>query len=505
MNHEKYVLMPEDIEIWYAIENTIKKIMKLYDFKEIRTPIIQSKLLYEKYMSFTNEYGKHSINNLLLNVENNEKLCLRPEGTLSILNTEIVSQALIKPQKVFYQGEMFMKNSSALPPFARGGNRTDAFMPSDTSIAPPIKVGGEEGGNHTDAFMPSDTSIAPPIKVEGVGGNSITQSSSSSQPPHSWGGQGGDEDRFYQYHQVGAEILGSSSVISDIETILLAKNILNSLDFVHLILEINSHGCTQCADSYHEALKDFLQYNYNNLCDDCKDATIVYPLSIYKCSHPDCQNISKMAPISIDYLCFECIESFKEIKKLLSNLGINYSINPNLLLNFDYYTRLVFQFITKSNDGKKGTVLIRGGRYDNLSNYITGEKLAAVGFSFNIDLSLNLVKENRLLQVIKNDFSVCIGAASKNMELMILQVKQELHKHGIVAVISDNHLEQKDINELLKQNKFDLFLIFREDQILEGKIMIISNEKGQDNIPLSDITEYVIRIKKRNAIGVFSD
>ena len=56
--------------------------------------------------------------------------------------------------------------------------------------------------------------------------------------------------RYRQLHQFGAELIGDSSSVSDVEIIQLAWNILNSLGIKDIKLLINSIGDSNCRDDY---------------------------------------------------------------------------------------------------------------------------------------------------------------------------------------------------------------------------------------------------------------
>lgn len=415
-------IMPEEIEVWYFIENAVKKIMELFNFKEFRPSILQANTLYKKYYDFTQELDNKMIEKKVLQLKNLDDFGLRPEGTLAVLNSDIAKQAVDKPQKVFYSGPMFIKNN----------------------------------------------------------------------------------DTYLQYHQVGAEILGSDNLISDIETVQLAKNIFKELGIDNVVLEINSFGCQKCRPSYLKALKEFIKLNKSLVCKQCQKYINEDPLIILNCINHDCNRLASMAPVTLDYLCNDCLISFTNIKKLLSNLGTSYTINSNLTLNFNYYSGLVFNLLTKNSD-KSRYILAKGGRYNQLAKYTTQMPLPAVGFSFNIETVIELVKEKNSLSKKKDRFSVCICSVSDNMELLILQVTQELHHHGIHTVIIEDKIEQEDINELAVNYNAQITLVFREDLIREAKLMIMTYNFHQENtqqdiITLSDITDFVLRKKKYNTL-----
>jgi len=417
MINESFNIMPEDIEIWYFIEYEIKRAMNLYGFKEVRTPIIQSVDLYKNYFKHTRSYSKESLDKLIYKIKNADNLCLRPEGTLSILQTEISKKALEKPQKVFYQGIMFRKDVQK------------------------------------------------------------------------------------QFYQVGVEIFGTDNIISDIEILQLATKVFSSFGLTNVSLEINSHGCIKCYPKYIKKLKRFLDLNPGGLCLDCETGTKKYPLNIYKCDENICMDYGRMAPKSIDNLCPECLENFKSHKKILSNLGISFTVNPYLIMHYDYYTRIVFNFSVKDDDKRK-TIIALGGRFDSLAKHITKLPLSAVGLSFNIEDVINVMKNRKAMPRSRKVFSVCIFAVAHSMDLMILQVANELHSNEICAIIEANIVSRDQINDFIKNNKHNVYLVFREDLIREGKLMMITNDLNQDKITqdtmyLSDIMENIKRTKRQ--------
>jgi histidyl-tRNA synthetase len=417
IGNRHYGYIHEYIEIWYFIENEIKKIMNLCGFKEVRTSIVQSVDLYKNYLKHSKAYSKMSLDNLIYKLQSNDGLCLRPEGTLAILDTDVSEKAIIKPQKVFYQGPMFRK------------------------------------------------------------------------------------DVALQYHQVGVEIFGADNIISDIEILQLAQRIFTSIGLTNVVLEINSHGCKLCYPKYIEQLKEFLTMNPGELCKDCKTNIRKNPLSVYQCDNTRCVEFGKMAPKTIEHLCSDCSDSFMALKKLLANLGINFTINPYLIMHFDYYTKIVFNISVKDKENNK-TIIARGGRFDSLAKYLTKLPLSAVGFSFNVDETIGILKETGIIPKQKREFSVRILSVDENMDLMVMQVANELHSSGICAIIEENIVTKNKINDFVKENKHNVYLIFREDLIREGKLMMIHNDFNNDKLVqdtpyLSDIMENITRTKKQ--------
>lgn len=199
--------------------------------------------------------------------------------------------------------------------------------------------------------------------------------------------------RLREFHQFGLEMAGSKSPAADAEVISLAKTILDRLGIKNIELYINSIGCPACRAKYHEALRNYFESRKGELCDTCRERLVKNPMRILDCKSEICQDISKDAPVILDYLCEECGNHFESLKKYLTNFGIEYKVNPKIVRGLDYYTKTVFEFVT-TEIGAQGTVC-GGGRYDGLIEQLGGQSVPALGFGMGLErLLLVMDKQN---------------------------------------------------------------------------------------------------------------
>ncbi|NLC78638.1 MAG: histidine--tRNA ligase, partial [Ruminococcaceae bacterium] len=98
--------------------------------------------------------------------------------------------------------------------------------------------------------------------------------------------------------------------------------------------------------------------------------------------------IAKDSPVSLDYLCDECREHFEQVKALLDQAGIEYTVNPRIVRGLDYYSKTVFEFIHEAA-GAQGTVC-GGGRYDGLVEMLGGSPMPGIGFGMGLERLLDV-------------------------------------------------------------------------------------------------------------------
>ena len=89
--------------------------------------------------------------------------------------------------------------------------------------------------------------------------------------------------RLREFHQIGAELIGSSSYLADVDTILMAKSLFDALNIPDIKLNINSIGCPKCRGEYQKKLREFIGKNLDSYCDICTASTLqqLYKVFVY--------------------------------------------------------------------------------------------------------------------------------------------------------------------------------------------------------------------------------
>ncbi len=196
--------------------------------------------------------------------------------------------------------------------------------------------------------------------------------------------------RLREFHQIGAELIGSSSYLADVDVILMANQIFKSLNIPDIKLNINSIGCPKCRSEYQKKLREFIGKNLESYCDTCKTRFEKNPMRILDCKEKRCKEFNVGAPMMIDYLCEECSEHFEKVKETLTALNVDFEIDSGIVRGLDYYTKTVFEFI----DGNSGLTVLGGGRYDGLVQEFGGQPTPAVGFATGVERLMEMYNTN---------------------------------------------------------------------------------------------------------------
>lgn len=102
-----YDVLPTDVWKWNRFEGTVKKVCKLYNFKEIRTPIFESSELFHRTVGETSDMVTKETYDFL--DRGGRSNTLRPEGTAGVARAYIENKMYAEGnvQKLFYMGPIF--------------------------------------------------------------------------------------------------------------------------------------------------------------------------------------------------------------------------------------------------------------------------------------------------------------------------------------------------------------------------------------------------------------
>ncbi|MCJ1908725.1 histidine--tRNA ligase [Planococcus ruber] len=103
-----YDILPGQSEKWQEIEQKINELCRLYQYKEIRTPVFEHTELFQRGVGDTTDIVQKEM--YTFQDRGNRSLTLRPEGTASVVRSFVENKLFglpDQPVKLFYTGPMF--------------------------------------------------------------------------------------------------------------------------------------------------------------------------------------------------------------------------------------------------------------------------------------------------------------------------------------------------------------------------------------------------------------
>lgn len=295
--------------------------------------------------------------------------------------------------------------------------------------------------------------------------------------------------RFRQFYQLGIEVFGSYSPLTDADVI----NLLNAF-FIEcgigefLKLEINSVGCPECRPIYREELIAFLNDKKDDLCTDCKRRLDTNPLRVLDCKVDTCKNLTKNAPLMIDYLCGACDEHFSETKRYLDIMGIEYVVNPKIVRGLDYYVRTAFEMTTTALGAS--SAVGAGGRYDGLVKTLGGQDIPGIGFAIGVDRLVNIMMQKDF-GISESIDAYCIIFDKERLK-DILPIVNNLRKNNL-SVEFDYELASIK-SQIKKADKLNasFALFFGEDELNKGVVTLKNMKTSTQNVvKIDNLAEFI--------------
>lgn len=232
-----------------------------------------------------------------------------------------------------------------------------------------------------------------------------------------------------EFHQIGAELIGTSSYLADVEMIEMINNYIKKLNIKDIELRINSIGCKTCRKEYQNALKDFIRPNLDKYCDTCKTRFEKNPMRILDCKEENCKKLNEGAPKITDYLCEECKTHFTNVQDMLKNIGIDFIVDTSIVRGLDYYTKTVFEFVSKID----GLTVFGGGRYDGLVEELGGVSTPAVGFAVGEERLIDVFDSNNRDLNLEKNMDIFVAYIGEEANLFTTKLVNELRDNGIYA------------------------------------------------------------------------
>jgi len=285
--------------------------------------------------------------------------------------------------------------------------------------------------------------------------------------------------RFRQFHQIGVEAFGFEGPDVDAEHCLMASELWKAfgLDSANIKLEINSLGSLEDRKKYKESLVLFLQERRHLLDDDSLQRIDKNPLRILDSKNKATQEAIASAPKLLDSLSAESLSKYERFKKILSNNGINFEENPNLVRGLDYYNDVVYEWKT-DRLGSQGTICA-GGRYDGLAEQIGGKRIPSCGFALGVERLLDLIEEAGV-DIPEESPDVYLVSFGENVESWTWRVAKELRQQQLRVILHCGGGSIK--NQMKKANSSRArFAVIIGDAEEQGQSVTLKDMHGNDS------------------------
>jgi len=335
--------------------------------------------------------------------------------------------------------------------------------------------------------------------------NDITFPFKRYQIQNVWRADRPQKGRYREFYQCDADVIGTESLLSEIELIQLYDEVFDTLKIPNIEICINNR----------KVLSGMVEVmNSEELFND-----IVIALDkLDKIGIEKVKEEMKVKGVSEESLLvleqFLSLTAISELKSLLTNsvigrkgveelqfvsdnvnkLGLknsNLKFDITLARGIDYYTGCILEVVQK--DVKIGSIG-GGGRYDNLTSVFGLDNVSGVGISFGLDRmyivmeGLNVFPEN-----IDQNTRVMLANFGKEESVYCLNLLKQLRENGISSELYPSNSKMKKQMSYADKKSVEFVIMIGENEMESNTITIKNMKLGTQEE--STITGFITKIK----------
>jgi histidyl-tRNA synthetase len=298
--------------------------------------------------------------------------------------------------------------------------------------------------------------------------------------------------RYRQFHQVGAEAIGSDNPALDVEMIQIVLQAFGDLGFAGVELRLNSVGSPKARGPYRKLLLDAIEKASDRISPAGLARYRQNPLRIFD-SKDYGEELKKELPVISAHLSEEDAAHFTDVKNLLKTAGVRYVEDPFLVRGLDYYTRTVFEVYGEKHDAQSS--LCGGGRYDELVEECGGPPTAAIGFSAGLERIIDaLPVDSPALAGAGENIDFYVVCADPGESARALNVANVLRQYGNTELDLTGRSLKKQLQVAGKKNAGHAVVIFAGTSEVVVKDLSQPSKQAGGGVPLD---EYVRGLKQK--------
>jgi histidyl-tRNA synthetase len=291
--------------------------------------------------------------------------------------------------------------------------------------------------------------------------------------------------RLRQFHQVGAEVLGTMDPDADVEIISLLDGFYRSLGLRRVRLMVNTLGDAGDRPRYLEVLSAHFTANLDVLTEQSRATLARNPLRVLDSKRPEERDLIEAAPKLVDFVSDEAGTHFERVQSGLTSLGVAFELAPRLVRGLDYYTRTTFEFAADALDSAQNAVG-GGGRYDGLAEEFGGPPTPSIGFAAGVERILMACDAEGVFAVPSASVDVFVVDTTGGQEALTLT--HELRAAGLRADRAFDARSMKSQMKSADRSGASIAVLIGTDELAAGNVTLRPLRGGEQiTVPRTQI------------------
>ena len=322
-----------------------------------------------------------------------------------------------------------------------------------------------------------------------------------------WRADRPQKGRYREFYQCDADVVGSDSLLFELEFVKLFDNVLSELQIPDFTIKINNRkilsGIAEvCGESdkiiditvaidkldkigQDGVIKEMLEKGVSQSA-----IAVLTPLLML-----DGDNETKLEALSVMLMPSAVgTKGIQELKFVLENIPQNTLKNAKLEFDvtlargLNYYTGAIFE--VKANGVSIGSIC-GGGRYDDLTGVFGLPDISGIGISFGADRIYDVLNELNLFpDAVSAGTNILIANFGDSEALVALKLADELREKGVSVEVYPDGAKMKKQFKYAEANKIKYILMLGSEEISSRKVNLKNIVTGeQQTIDLDAFTD----------------
>ncbi|MGJ8659966.1 histidine--tRNA ligase [Cellulophaga fucicola] len=325
-----------------------------------------------------------------------------------------------------------------------------------------------------------------------------------------WRADRPQKGRFREFFQCDADVVGSDSLLQEIELVQLYDAVFTGLKLAGTTIKLNNRkilagiaeviGAKERLIDFTVALDKLDKIGVDGITKEMlekgiSEEAIEKATPLFSLSGTNTEQLQVLAELLKDSdEGKKGVEELTFIIEAVEKLGLqsaNLTIDVTLARGLNYYTGAIFE--VGAPDGVKMGSIGGGGRYDDLTGIFGLKDVSGVGISFGLDRIYLVLEELNLFpeEIDKSLEVLCVNFGDKEA-FAALQLVTNLRKNGVKADVYPSSVKMQKQMKYANKRNVPYVVIIGEQELAEGNFVVKNMEKGdQETYKLSNVSEFI--------------
>lgn len=319
-----------------------------------------------------------------------------------------------------------------------------------------------------------------------------------------WRGENPQAGRFREFVQCDFDTVGTTSIASDIETVLVIDTLFHELGFEKFSIRLNNRkvlngilqqaGLAEHSVAVLRSLDKLPKIGPEKVRQEMLEQTgapaqaIDQVLQLAELTGSSQQVLQQLGPLCSGELAQQGRDELAQVVSAAAAVGLGperLSIDVSIARGLDYYTGTIVE--TFLDDLPNFGSMCSGGRYDHLAQLYTRTELPGIGASLGLDRLLAAMQELNMLPEVTTPAEVLIVQFDEERLHDYLRIAHQLRSQGLAVEV---YPEPRKLNRQFKyadRRGHRAVLVAGSEELAQGVVQIKWMPDGsQTEVPLDD-------------------